>query len=109
MLILDLNARMAHLIQPHLKEIALAIVATCLVIYGDKVNGFLKRAVSSWVFLARVLAFVLMCTFGYGLLTLWSQPLVYWLMLQVDYVYRPALVIGIFLLLGVLAERKRNL
>ncbi|WP_112136397.1 DUF3392 family protein [Marinomonas primoryensis] len=78
MFILDLNLRLAHLIQPHLHDISLALVATCLVVYGDKVNGFLKRLVSSWVFIARVMAFILMCTFGYGLLALWSQPLVYW-------------------------------
>lgn len=109
MIILDLNVHFAHFMQPHLHEISLAIVATCLVIYGDKVNGFLKRAISSWMFVARVMAFILMCTFGYGLLTLWSQPLVYWLISQVDYLYRPLLVVSCFCLLGVLAERKRNL
>ena len=102
MFILDLNLRLAHLIQPHLQDISLALVATCLVVYGDKVNGFLKRLVSSWVFVARVMAFILMCTFGYGLLALWSQPLVY-------FVYRPVLLLACFCFLGILAERKRHL
>ena len=108
-LLLELNLRLAHFIQPHLQDIALALVATCLVIYGDKVNAFLKRLVSSWVFVARVMAFILMCTFGYGLLTFWTQPLVYWGITQVEFVYRPLLVVSCFCLLGVLAERKRHL
>ncbi|MBR7887636.1 DUF3392 domain-containing protein [Marinomonas sp. A79] len=109
MLILDLNLRLAYFIQPYLQDIALAFVATCLVVYGDKVNAYLKRLVSSWVFIARVTAFILMCTFGYGLLTLWSQPLVYWGITQLDLVYRPLVIALCFCLLGVLAERKRHL
>ncbi|NLQ17790.1 DUF3392 domain-containing protein [Marinomonas sp. M1K-6] len=106
---IDLNLRLAHFMQPYLQDISLALVATCLVIYGDKVNASLKKLVSSWVFIARVMTFILMCTFGYGLLTLWSQPLVYWGIVQVDLIYRPALVVGCFCFLGILAERKRHL
>jgi len=109
MFILDLNLRLAHFLQPHLQDVALALVATCLVIYGDRINGYLKRLVSSWVFIARIAAFILMCTFGYGLLTLWTQPLVYWGITQVDLIYRPVLVLACFCLLGILAERKRHL
>jgi hypothetical protein len=109
MSILDLNLRLAYFIQPHLQDISLALVATCLVVYGDKVNGFLKNLVSSWVFIARVVAFILMCTFGYGLLTLWSQPLVYWGITHIDLIYRPAFILSCFCILGVLAERKRHL
>ncbi|KZN15171.1 DUF3392 domain-containing protein [Marinomonas sp. TW1] len=109
MLILDLNLRLAHLLQPHLQDVSLALVATCLVIYGDRINGYLKRLVSSWIFIARIAAFILMCTFGYGLLTLWTQPLVYWGITHVDLTYRPALILACFCLLGILAERKRHL
>jgi len=53
-LLLELNLRLAHFIQPHLQDIALALVATCLVIYGYKVNAFLQRLVSSCLFVVRV-------------------------------------------------------
>lgn len=108
-LIVELNLRLAYFMQPHLQEISMAIVATCLVIYGDKVNAFLKRLVSAWVFIARVMAFILMCTFGYGLLSYWAQPFVHWGLTQVDFAYRPSLVAFSFCILGVLAERKRHL
>ncbi|GAB3483223.1 DUF3392 domain-containing protein [Marinomonas epiphytica] len=105
----DFNLRFAYFIQPYLSDIALALVATCLVIYGDKINAFIKRQVSSWVFVARIMAFILMCTFGYGFLTLWGQPIVLWTLLQIDLVYRPVSVLICFSILGFLAERKRYL
>lgn len=106
---LDFNLRLAYQLQPYLHDISLALIATGLVVYGDSINGFLKRVVVSWFFLARVLAFILMCTFGYGFLTLWGQPVIYWLLTHVDLVYRPAIILACFCFLGVLAERKRYL
>ena len=109
MFMLDFNLRLAHFIQPHLQDISLALVATCLVVYGDQINGILRRLVASWIFIARVSAFILMCTFGYGLLTIWSQPAVYWLLTHVDLAYRPVLIFSCFCIIGILAERKRHL
>ncbi|ADZ89866.1 DUF3392 domain-containing protein [Marinomonas mediterranea] len=105
----ELNSSLARFMQPHLNNIALAFVATCLVIYGDKINRALKKAVSSWMFVARVTAFILMCTFGYGLLTIWVQPFVFWSLTHIDVTYRPLIIIASFVILGVLAERKRYL
>lgn len=106
-LVLDINRSLLTYMNPHLSDISLAFVATFLVIFGDQVNGTLKRIVASWIFIARVAAFVLMCTFGYGLLTLWGQPLVYWLLTHIDAVFRPLTIIVAFCALGVWAERKR--
>lgn len=107
--IMDVNRQVSIEIGRHIEAVALALVATCLVIYGDKVNRTLKKAVSAWVFPARVLAFVLMCTFGYGLLTIWLQPLVVWGLKLVGAVWWPLIVSATFLFLGVTAERKRYL
>lgn len=106
-LLLEINRSAVAMMRPHLNDISLAFVATFLVIFGDHVNGTLKRAVARWIFIARVGAFVLMCTFGYGLLTLWGQPLVYWILTHTDSTFRPLLVLLSFGLLGVWAERKR--
>lgn len=107
--LLDLNSSAAAELRPYLQDIALALVATLLVIFGDHVNGILKRAVASWIFIARIGVFVLMCTFGYGLLTLWGQPLVYWLLTHLDPIFRPLVILFSFCFLGFLAERKRYL
>lgn len=108
-LILSFNMDMAQQLRPYLQDISLALVATMLVIFGDHVNRTLKRAVANWVFVARIGAFVLMCTFGYGVLTLWGQPLVYWLLTHLDPALRPVIILSCFCLLGVVAERKRYL
>ncbi|WP_191601383.1 DUF3392 domain-containing protein [Marinomonas algicola] len=107
--LLQLNTQLAYQITPYLGDVALALVATVLVIYGDRLNRVLKRTVSHWVFIARVTVFILMCTFGYGLLTVWGQPIVRLGILQVPIEYRPTIILFCFILLGVLAERKRHL
>ena len=59
-LLLELNLRLAHFIQPHLQDIALALVATCLGIYGYKVNAYLQRLVSSCLSVVRVTVCIVM-------------------------------------------------
>lgn len=106
---LKINTQLAYQTTPYLDDIALALVATVLVIYGDRLNRILKKAVSHWAFIARVAAFILMCTFGYGLLTVWAQPIVRLGILQLPIEYRPLLILFCFISLGILAERKRHL
>lgn len=108
-LIYNLNLQLAQSMATYLSDIALAIVATCLVVYGNNLNDMIKRIVSSWMFIIRVLAFILMCTFGYGLLTVWLQPLLEAVLRYVALPYLPVTILGVFCLLGVLAERKEHL
>lgn len=105
--VLSFNRDIASLLTPHLSNIALAMTATVLVVFGDRVNKLLKRVVSQWAFVLRVAAFVLMCTFGYGLLTLWGQPVVLWVLTHLPLALRPLLITSVFVFLGLLAERKR--
>ena len=105
----DLNLQLAQHMNAYLSDIALAIVATCLVIYGNNLNNYIRRIVSSWIFFARILAFILMCTFGYGLLTVWLQPILEMILRYIALPYLPISIISIFSALGILAERKRQL
>ena len=93
--------------QPYYTEIALSIVATVLVIYGDVLNKQLKRFVSSYHFILRTIIFVLVCAFGYGLLTVFAAPFVKQLLMMIPYLYRGISIVGVFLLLGYLAEHRR--
>jgi len=104
----SLNLQFAQNMSPYLSDIALAIVATCLVVYGNNLNDMIRRVVSSWMFFIRVISFILMCTFGYGLLTVWLQPLLETLLKYIALPYLPISVLSIFCLLGVLAERKEH-
>jgi hypothetical protein len=62
--------------QPHLSAIALSILATILVIYGDVLNKQLKMLLKAQPFIIRTFVFVLVCAFGYGLLTVYATPFV---------------------------------
>lgn len=93
--------------QPYYSEIALTILATILVVYGDVLNKHIKRMISPYHFVIRTFVFVLVCAFGYGLLVVFATPYVKQLILWVPNLYRGLTVISVFLILGYLAEHRR--
>ena len=99
--------QLSRWVQPYNGEIALSIVATVLVIYGDILNKQLRRWVSAYHFILRTLIFVFVCAFGYGLLTVFAAPFVKQVLMMIPYLYRGISILGIFLLLGYLAEHRR--
>lgn len=103
----SLLSQLSGFMQAHLSAIALAMVATLLVIYGDMLNKRLKRLVSPYHFIIRSLVFVLVCAFGYGLLTVFAAPFVKQVILMIPYLYRGGAIVMAFLLLGYLAEHRR--
>lgn len=93
--------------QPYYSEIALTIVATLLVIYGDMLNKQLKRLLSPHHFIIRTVVFVLVCAFGYGLLMVFSAPYIKQLILLIPSTYQGLSILVTFLILGYLAEHRR--
>lgn len=100
---------LGFMIRPYFYELAMMIVATLLVIYGAEVNRVVRRQVAHWHFIFRTLVFILVCAFGYGWLLVWFTPILAgWLSLIPLHLLAISTV-GILLLLGFLAERKRQL
>ncbi len=95
-------------VQPHLPTIALAVVATLLVIFGDDINRFVRDSVRQLPFLLRVGIFVLLCAFGYGAATAFLAPLLAQLLGLLPALWLGLAVVCIFLLLGWLAERRHQ-
>jgi hypothetical protein len=93
--------------QPYYSEIALTILATILVVYGDVFNKHIKRMISPYHFVIRTVVFVLICAFGYGLFVVFATPYVKQLILWIPNLYRGLTVVLVFLLLGYLAENRR--
>ena len=85
------------------------VVATLLVLYGDNMNKAIKRQINQYHFLVRTLIFILVCAFGYGLLLTWLAPMLAQFLSQIPRLYLGISVLGIVVLLGILAERKRIL
>ncbi len=92
-------------LRPHNDEIALAIIATLLVVFGDSINRTVRKLVRQYWVGFRVLIFVALCTFGYGTLTVWLVPLLARVLIGLSAPVYMASVVGSFLVLGILAER----
>ncbi|HJP32240.1 MAG TPA: DUF3392 family protein [Candidatus Latescibacteria bacterium] len=94
-------------IQSHLSAICTAIVTTLLVIFGDEINGFIKDRIRGFNFFIRTGAFVLLCVFGYGMLAAAGASAIRSLLLYFGGHYLPLTVIAAFVVMGMLAERKK--
>lgn len=97
------------MIRPHLADIAMMIMATLLVIYGNNINQAIRRQLAGMHFVFRTLLFVLICAFGYGFATVWLTPVLAQLIAQLNTLYLPVAVLAIMLVLGILAERKKQI
>lgn len=92
----------------YMDQITLALVATLLVIYGDQINGFVKRLLRPYPRLLRIIGFIILCAFGYGLLTVLLTPvLANWFAL-VSRKWLAPLVVAAFFLVGWMAEKKNQ-
>ncbi|MDU0355226.1 DUF3392 family protein [Paraglaciecola aquimarina] len=106
-LLIDGLKGLTSITQLYNSEIALTILATVLVVYGDVLNKHIKRMISPYHFIVRTIIFVLVCAFGYGLLVVFATPFVNQLLMMIPYMYRGLSIIVIFLVLGYLAEHRR--
>ena len=106
-IITDFIGRMSTAVRPHLGTIATSYALVLLVIYGDDINGAVKKRVRRYPFVARMLSFILLCTFGYGLLTIWLTRMLANAFLSMGDRYLAPVVVLAFVLLGMLAERKK--
>lgn len=96
-------------LRPHMSGIAFMVVATLLVLYGNTINGMVKHAVRHYYFVVRVTIFILLCAFGYGLLTTILTPILATQLASLPNLYLSPVVVVITVALGILAERKRHL
>jgi hypothetical protein len=104
-LVLDLIATLSRWSRGHLHDIALAILATLLVLVGPALNRRVQGAIGSLNFVFRTLIFVLLCLIGYGLAMIYlpgwlAQGLGYFN----NYTLAPVLLL-VFFLIGILADR----
>ncbi|MCY1205281.1 hypothetical protein D9M71_156610 [compost metagenome] len=103
--VLDLIATLSRWSRGHLHDIALAIMATLLVLFGPALNAWVQQRIGSLNFLFRTLLFVLLCAVGYGLAMIYLTP---WLAKGLNYfnnyTLAPVLLL-VFFVIGVIADR----
>ena len=104
-LLLDLLVPLSRWSRSHLSDIALAIMATLLVLFGPGINNWFRQHIGGLNFFLRTLLFVLLCAVGYGLAIIFLTP---WLASALghfnNYTLAPVLLLTFFLI-GVLADR----
>ncbi|GLQ32786.1 DUF3392 family protein [Litoribrevibacter albus] len=83
-------------------------VAVLLVIYGGELNAVVRRIMQPYHVMMRMTAFILLCTFGYGALAVYGQLGINFALLHISKDWFAGIVIVTYLVLSVLAERKRH-
>jgi len=100
---------LGHWFRPYQYQSALAIIATLLVIFGNDINSAIKKLIAKQHFIVRTLAFVLVCAFGYGLLTVWLTSLLAQQLAKLPNLYLVPAVFSIFFILGMYAQKQRQI
>ena len=98
---------MSDFIRLYLGQVALSLTATILFLYGSQLHDVVKGLIKDLHFIFRLLILVLVCAFGYGTLAYGFKRLCEIGLKQLDSLYLAPVVIGLFLLIGLLAERKK--
>jgi TctA family transporter len=107
--LLDIFNDLGHWFRPYQYQSALAIIATVLVIFGSDINRTIKRLVAKQHFIVRTLVFVLVCAFGYGLLTVWLTSLLALQLARLPSAYLVPVVFSVFCVLGMYAQKQRHI
>ncbi|NQZ25056.1 MAG: DUF3392 domain-containing protein [Colwellia sp.] len=95
--------------RPYQYQAALALIATALVIFGNEINCAIKKLVVRQHFIIRTLVFVLVCAFGYGLLTVWLTNVLAQQLAKIPTPYLLPSVTVIFFVLGMYAQKQRHI
>lgn len=107
-LFISFLADSGQFIRPWLSEIATAMIACLLVVFGADINRILRRHLTGTNFILRTLAFVLVNAFGYGFLIVSVSP---WLARQLGNMpsqWLFCLVVTTFIFVGSWAQRNRQ-
>ncbi|MBK1790278.1 DUF3392 family protein [Persicirhabdus sediminis] len=99
----------AFWIRDHLREVTFAWIASLLVIYGKELTKFVKGMISSWMFVLRVLVFVLVCAFGYGWLAIKCAGILAAYLKGMNDLNLCAIVLIAFFIVGILADRRNHI
>ena len=89
--------------------VSLAIISTFLVLYGNEINDVVKKQIRHLHFIARVGIYILVCTFAYGMMTVVMHELLIAGLKSLDNIVKLPLIILTFVLIGIVAERKRHI
>lgn len=65
--------RLALFAKDHVREISYAMATSFVVVISRSIDGLMARMVGRWNFFLRTLAWIALFTFGYSMLSNWSE------------------------------------
>jgi hypothetical protein len=92
-----------------LPGIATALVAALLVLYGGALHQAIRRQVKNTPFALRLTIFIVVCVFGYGLISVLAGSLIQHLFATIPRSMLIPTVLGVFVIVGLLAERRKHM
>lgn len=105
----DLLIELGQWFRGYQYQTAMAVVATVLVIFGNDINNVVRKLVAKQHFIIRCLTFVVVCAFGYGLLTIWLTKLLAQQLALVPTIYVFPFIVAVFIVLGAYAQKHRHI
>jgi hypothetical protein len=105
---MDVVHTLAQFLRPHLGEIAISLVACILVIAGGDINRTVRGMLRGHNFLVRTLVFILLNAFGYGLVIVHASPMLARSLAKLDQNWLVTVVAISFLLIGLWAQRNKQ-
>ena len=95
-------------LRPHIDDIAVAMIATALVIFGDHINELLRFLVKRQPLWLRLVAFIALCTLGYGAIAVWLTPVLESFLRGLPGWQMLLLVTAVFIAIALLAQKQKK-
>lgn len=99
----------ALFIREHLQSVSVGLIATFLMVYGYKINGFFRKQTKSLTFIVRYALFVVLCSAGYGFVSSQASKWLKSFLWHLPDVQLIAAVGGAFLLLAFVAKQGKEI
>jgi len=106
---IELLSQAGGWLRPYQYQLALAFIATLLVLFGNDINRQIKKLLNGQHFIVRLVVFVLVCAFGYGLATVWLTSILAQQLAKIPNLYFMPVCLGVFILLGLYAQKQRQI
>ncbi len=106
--ILSFLNQTGSLLTPYLNEIATAAIACLLVMIGGDINRMLRSALRKQHFILRTCVFIMINAFGYGLLIIKASPYLASKLHSLQPMMVLAIVCSTFIIIGIWAQKNRQ-
>jgi len=107
--IVDVFEFFSKWMRDELRAVSMAIIATILIVFGNSINRGVRKMIKNYNFFLRLLIFIALCAFGYGLAALMAAKVLTSLLGTMSNTALSPIVFLIFVAIGFIAEHKNHM